>query len=122
MDTLGFAYASSLLSYDEVSYNYKNAARNTEIMFIFGSDSYQMTYRYLDHRPIASATCPAPRRRRKGRKIFLACIHLIVKIGIGSSSLQHVLDLQALRRARVDKLKAQIEALQNEITCIENAL
>lgn len=95
LDSLGFGYASSFLCgvYDEVSYNYKNAARNTEVMFIFGPDSYQLTYRYLDHRPIASVTCPAPRRRRNDRKIFLACVHLIAKAGVGSSPPQHVLDL-----------------------------
>jgi hypothetical protein len=96
LDPLGFAYASSLLSYDEVSYSYKNAARNTEIMFIFRPDSYQLTYRCLNRWLIASVTCPAPRRRRNDRKNFRACAHLIVKAGVGSRPPQHVLDLHAL--------------------------
>lgn len=124
LGSLGFAYKSSFLcgEYNEVSFKYENAAARTETMFIFGPEGYRLTYRCLDRRPIASVTCPAPRRRRRDCKIFRACVHLIVKAGVGRSTPQHVLDLHAIRCARVARLKAQIEALQNELTFIEKAM
>ncbi len=85
LGSLGFIYKSSFLcgEYDEVSYKYENAAACTGVMIIFGPDIYQLTFRYLDHRRIATVTCPAP-RRSNDRKIFLACVYLIVKAGVGS--------------------------------------